>query len=122
MSDGLFSRRKLLDDFLIKGGVAAAAAGIPHLGLYAQESAFTPTGEEVLGPFYKKGAPNVRVLRQPTDPGLPLRVLGKVVDPNGEPLSNATVELWHADFYGLYDLEGFRYRARLQPDRSGSMA
>jgi len=127
MSRRPISRREMLEKTIVRGGLIAAALGTTETNLLAawqeaEAEAIAPTGEEVLGPFYKKGAPNVRVLRQQSDPGFPLRVNGRVVDTRGEPLPNASVELWHADFYGLYDIEGYRFRANLQPGRAGDYA
>ena len=47
-------------------------------------------------------------------------VSGKVLDPSGKPLSGAIIEVWHADTHGVYDLEGYRYRARLIAAGDGS--
>jgi protocatechuate 3,4-dioxygenase beta subunit len=53
------------------------------------------------------------------DPGLPLAVRGTVFDTRGDVLAGAKVEIWQADHHGLYDLDGYRYRATLFADRSG---
>lgn len=37
----------------------------------------------------------------------------------GEPLPGAVIELWHTDHLGHYDLDGYRYRARLPVDAQG---
>jgi protocatechuate 3,4-dioxygenase beta subunit len=79
----------------------------------AGAKAAQPTPREVLGPFYKKGAPDTRILHAPGTPGFPLTVAGKVTNTRGERLPGARVEIWHADHVGLYDLEAYRYRAAL---------
>lgn len=75
--------------------------------------ALKPTPTEVLGPFYKKGAPNTAKLVVPGDSGFPLRVTGKVRNTRGERVPGAHIDVWHADNAGRYDLTGFRYRANL---------
>jgi protocatechuate 3,4-dioxygenase beta subunit len=72
-----------------------------------------------IGPFYKRGAPNNPQLRAPDDPGLPITVSGRVFDTRGDRIQGASVEVWHTDHLGLYDLEGYRYRASLLTDEAG---
>ena len=67
----------------------------------------------ILGPFFKKGAPNQTALRLTGEPGFPLKVTGKVLNTRGEKVPGARIDIWHADHKGLYDLEGFRYRSKL---------
>lgn len=86
----------------------------------AQEK--TPTQWNEIGPFYKKGAPNVAQLRAPGDLGLPLSVTGRVFNVRGEALQGATVEIWQANHQGLYDLDHYHYRAALIADRDGKYA
>lgn len=83
-----------------------------------ETEAAMPTPREVLGPFYKKGAPNTRVLHTAGSPGFPLRVTGMVLNTKGDKLPGARVEVWHADHAGLYDLEAYRYRAGIIVDQS----
>ena len=87
----------------------------------AQEraSAKKATQWNEIGPFYKRQAPNQARLRLEGDPGLPLRVSGAVLGTRGEALAGAKVELWHADHQGLYDLDGYRFRATLAADDEG---
>jgi protocatechuate 3,4-dioxygenase beta subunit len=119
------SRRDMLENCIVKGMLLAGAAATSQSTLLAwwqrsEQSARQPTPAEVLGPFYKKGAPNVRVLRQAGDAGFPLRVSGKVMNTRGEAVPNAAVDFWQTDFYGHYDLKGFKYRAKIRPDEDGS--
>src|SRR5262245_61758258 len=71
----------------------------------------TPWGE--LGPFYKRKAPTNPHLRATGDPGLPIAVSGRVFDTRGEVLQGASLEIWQADHYGIYDLDGYRFRVTL---------
>ena len=82
----------------------------------------TPTAWNELGPFYKKNAPHVAQLRLPSDPGLPMSVSGQVFDTRGNLVEGATLEVWQANDAGLYDLDGYRFRAVLVADRAGKYA
>ena len=105
---------------LVEGGVAIGVALLAPPALGAGAAALELTPENELGPFYKKGAPESANLVVPGDPGLPLVVSGKVLDASGTPLRGAIVEVWHADGRGVYDLEGYRYRARLTAAPDGT--
>ncbi len=98
-------------------GVVTSALGLAPAALaeaIAQTlAARKATPETVLGPFYKRRAPESSLLRAPADPGLPLSVAGTVYGSRGEVVKGATVEVWQADHLGTYDLDGYRYRARL---------
>jgi protocatechuate 3,4-dioxygenase beta subunit len=78
-----------------------------------------PTPWNEVGPFYKRLAPNQALLRNESDAGLPLKVSGAVYGTRGDALSGAQIELWHADHHGLYDLDGYRFRATLTADGKG---
>jgi len=108
------TRRELVEAGLSLG---AALVATPALG-GAERLPLTPENE--LGPFYKRGAPASTNLVVAGDPGLPLVVSGKVLDSSGKPLSGAVLEVWHADSRGVYDLEGYRYRARLTAAPDGT--
>ena len=79
-----------------------------------------PTPWNELGPFYKREAPHVAELRAPGDAGLPLSVTGRVFDTRGKVVEGAKIEIWQANDAGLYDLDGYRYRAALTADKSGA--
>jgi protocatechuate 3,4-dioxygenase beta subunit len=112
------SRRESLLECAALGALRLA----PWLGLTeavgaleAQErkAAKRETQWNEIGPFYKREAPNQAALRVPSDPGLPLAVSGVVFGAGGEALQGAKIEIWHADHHGLYDLDGYRFRAAL---------
>ena len=117
MIDQTLRRREFLEKCIVRGLlVGAAAVSQTHLFAAweeAQAKARKPTPPEVLGPFFKKGAPNKANLRVAREPGLPLRISGKILDTRGEPVHDARVDLWHADYKGIYDVQGYRYRAKL---------
>jgi protocatechuate 3,4-dioxygenase beta subunit len=87
-----------------------------------QHSERKPTPWDELGPFYKKHAPHTAQMRLASDPGLPLAVSGQVFDTRGNVLEGATLEVWQANDAGLYDLDGYRYRAALVADPAGKYA
>jgi protocatechuate 3,4-dioxygenase beta subunit len=94
-------------------------AEVLHAWLGAQAER-QPTAHVEMGPFYKKRAPITTTLRSAADPGLPLTVSGRVITVHGEPVSGAKVEVWQADHGGLYDLEGYRFRAAFISPASGA--
>jgi protocatechuate 3,4-dioxygenase beta subunit len=120
-----WSRREILQESLA-GGVLIATAGwaevdILHAWMEAQTRR-PPTPQAEMGPFYKKRAPSNTMLRSAADAGLPLAVAGRVMTTNGDSVPNATVEIWQADHGGLYDLDGYRFRASIKPPASGAYA
>jgi protocatechuate 3,4-dioxygenase beta subunit len=123
MGDGTLSRRDLIQKCLAMGALVLAP-GVSVADALAwverdQQAAMSPTPWNELGPFYKRNAPSVATLRAPGDAGMPLSVAGRVFDTRGEALEGATLEIWQADDAGLYDLDGYRYRAALVADRAG---
>ncbi len=112
-----FTRRAVLENCIVRGGIVA---GVPMsanqlLALWqdGERSARKPTPSEVLGPFFKKGAPNTAVLRQAGDPGFALRVSGKVYNTRGDAVEGARIDMWQTNHAGRYDVVGYRYRAKL---------
>ncbi len=64
------SRRETIEEYIVRSALVAGVVGISQTNLLARwqeatREAMTATRPEVLGPFFKRGAPNVRVLRQP---------------------------------------------------------
>lgn len=78
-----------------------------------------PTPSNDLGPFYKRGAPHRKVMRTPGDPGLPLKISGKVFSEKGYELPDATLEIWQTNAGGIYDTVGDHYRAALIANPKG---
>ena len=84
------------------------------------------TETTVLGPFYVQGPPE-RAHGDNISEGIagePLFVSGSVAGPEGRPLANATVDVWHSDDDGYYDLQQdglpeAAMRARLRTDSQG---
>jgi catechol 1,2-dioxygenase len=65
-----------------------------------------PTSANLLGPFWRAGAPVMRggdsIVRSPTE-GPPLFFSGTVTDTDGKPVAGAEVDVWHASPAGLYE-------------------
>jgi hypothetical protein len=117
------SRREILQRCAALGLLVAGpsfGASVADVFAEGERGARQPTPPNALGPFYRRGAPVAQDLRGAADPGLPLLVVGAVFDTRGEPRPDATVEVWQADHFGHYDIEGYRYRATFGPDAKGA--
>jgi protocatechuate 3,4-dioxygenase beta subunit len=118
----MLTRRDLLAKAIVLGAVSAGDL-LPWQIAEAWDAServqrtVTPPAE--LGPFYKRNAPTSVRLATPADAGLPLRVTGQVFDTRGDALPNATIEIWHADHAGHYDLRGYRFRSALTAGPDG---
>lgn len=84
----------------------------------------------LLGPFWRAGAPRMRngesIVRSPT-PGLPLFFTGRVVDLDGNPVAGAEIDVWHASTKGLYENQDptqaeWNLRGRFTSDAHGIFA
>jgi len=120
------TRREMLEQCIVRGwlvaGVPMAATQLLAFWQEGEKKALKPTPSEVLGPFFKKDAPNNSTMRKPGDAGFPLRVSGKVYNTRGDVVEGARVDLWQADHAGKYDVVGFRYRAKLVVPAGGDYA
>jgi len=85
----------------------------------SRAAGLAPTTETGIGVWYAPGAPAVRELWSPGDSGERLVLRVRVLDSEGAPITNALVELWHADGTGMVHAE--RYRARLSTGNDGSL-
>ncbi len=81
-----------------------------------------PTTTDILGPFYRPGAPlRTELIRQGTK-GQLLHFSGTVFAKDGKtPLKNSLVEIWHCDENGVYDntSDEYIYRAAFQTGSDG---
>jgi catechol 1,2-dioxygenase len=87
----------------------------------------TETSQSLLGPFWRLNSPRVEnggsIVRSET-PGPPLFVRGRVVDPNGEPVAGAEVDVWHSSPVGFYENQDpgqadMNLRGKLTTDAQG---
>lgn len=103
---------------------AAGLAGVPSA--FGQEALRRETAEDALGPFYPLSLPK----DQDFDLGLIaghkaralgqlLYVSGRVVNPRGEPIANALLEVWQANAAGRYTHPGDTSKAPLDPNFQG---
>ena len=77
----------------------------------------TPYVEE--GPYYKPGSPERIAIARKGTPGTKLIVQGRVLDKDGNPISRAWIDFWHADGKGNYDNDGFNLRGHQYTDENG---
>jgi catechol 1,2-dioxygenase len=107
-----------------------AAAG-PDDGVPPQRvGPWTATEDNILGPFYRPGAPYRAKITPPREPGDVLVIHGRVwgLDTR-RPLAGAVLDIWQANADGRYDNDDprrppakgvYRNRARLVADETGS--
>jgi len=93
------------------------ATALPAAIAPAKPQAQTPALTE--GPFFKANSPQRNDLREPNTAGETLIVTGRVLDPQGQPIANAKVDIWHDDEKGVYDNIGYRYRGYVLTNANG---
>jgi catechol 1,2-dioxygenase len=71
------------------------------------------TESTVLGPFHVAGAPSLEMGADLSKDGKgdPLWVSGRVIDPNGNPIAGALLDVWQTSSDGFYDIQD-----RTQPE------
>lgn len=114
-------------NFLFKTGAAMLALTLPIKNNYAfrpdgqAADACIPTTTDILGPYYRAGAPFRSNLVVPGDPGAILNYKGKITDEECRPLSNAIVDVWQANSDAEYDgtSADFNYRGRFETGANG---
>ena len=80
-----------------------------------------PTTTDILGPFYRPGAPFKTDLVQPGTKGEIMHFNGTVFGKDGKALKNALVEIWHCDENGVYDntSDNYVYRSSFKTAADG---
>jgi protocatechuate 3,4-dioxygenase beta subunit len=81
------------------------------------------TTTDILGPFYRPGAPVRSDLRIKNTAGQLVVLSGQIKHKDCKtPLKNACVEIWHCDGSGVYDNDSpdFKYRAKTYCDEAGN--
>lgn len=109
------NRREMLERCIHYGGLLLAAPMTVTQAAAALTAPLQPTPAAVLGPAYRRLAPERALLRQAGDSGLPLQIAGRLFSQDGSALHDAVIEYWQADGAGEYDMEGDRYRTTLKP-------
>lgn len=104
-------------EFLGAAGSLAAAA---LLGAQEGSKALAPTESNIEGPYYRKDAPFRAKLAEGLK-GDALVISGRVLSPDGKPLRNAVVDVWHASAQGEYDNDSAKFllRGRIRTDQDG---
>ncbi|HLP36896.1 hypothetical protein [Lacibacter sp.] len=85
----------------------------------------TPTTTDILGPFYRPGAPLRTNLRLPGSNGAPIVLKGIIFKEDGKtPVNNAFVEIWHCDEHEVYDnaSDDYNYRGAQKTKADGKYA
>ena len=111
------SRRRILCGATALAGMPQALAGEPLRHV---------TAEDALGPFYPLRLPRDQDFDLSLVAGHKARALGqllyvggRVVNPRGEPIANAVLEVWQANAAGRYAHPGDNGSAPLDPDVQG---
>lgn len=104
------------------GSMAPDASTEP--GVDGGNQACLPTTSDVLGPYYRNGAPSRMTIASATEPGERLRLDGMVVGPDCAPIAGAILDIWQADKDGTYyepnGGEPYRLRGKLQSAADGT--
>lgn len=85
----------------------------------------TPTTTDILGPFYRPGAPMRTNLRLPDTKATTLVFKGTIFKEDGRtPIQNALVEIWHCDENQVYDntSDDYNYRGGQKTKKNGAYA
>ena len=106
-------------------GVGALALTAPLRHVLAKP-VLPPTPEQTRGPFY----PVMRPLEDDADlttlngatgraQGQVIHLVGRVLNPSGQPIRGAKIEIWQANTHGRYDHPGDINQAPLDPNFQG---
>lgn len=83
----------------------------------------TPTTTDILGPFYRPGAPMRSVIVPPNSKGSPMVLSGTIFKEDGKaPLNNALVEVWQCDENEYYDnaSDNYLFRGAVKTEKNGT--
>lgn len=108
--------------------LAADVLGISSLvGALNDCTVESQTASALLGPFWRKGVPDLPLgatIAGAGTPGRPVHVSGQVTTPDGSPVAGALVDVWQADPRGMYDnqipdLTTMNLRGQFRTDAQG---
>ena len=115
-------QRRIFIRNTVLSAVAVSTSGfITFNGQFYEGDCETTT--DILGPFYRPGAPVRSNMRIQNIPGRLIILNGQIMHKDCKtPLNNAVVELWHCDENGVYDNASadFKYRAKTYSDKNGN--
>lgn len=101
MLDWSISRRVFL-----RSSALMLGSGLLAVPAFAAKPGCRPTDAEVLGPFYRFGAPFNAILAGADEPGERLLLSGTVFSGDCRtPLPGALIEVWQANHQGVYDTQ-----------------
>ena len=101
---------------LIIGGLSAPFAG----SVFSQPlTCGNQTERQTAGPFFKPDSPRRADLLEKGTTAPVLVIGGLVLSAQCKPVAHALVDFWHADEFGEYDNNGFRYRGHQFTDGQG---
>ena len=114
-------RRKFIKD----SGIVAVGMGVFGHIRWNQDhfTGDTPTTTDILGPFYRPGAPFRKDLNPPGFKGSMLHLSGTLFKEDGKtPMNNCLIEIWQCREDGLYDniSDEFLYRASQKTGKDGN--
>ena len=121
-SVGQLTRREIMR---MSAALAGTGVFLPGSAAFAQQI-LRRTPNQILGPFYplRPLDQNADLTRVPGRPGRAegqvLNVMGRVLNVKGEPVRNATVEVWQANAHGRYTHPSDPNPAPLDPNFEGS--
>lgn len=114
-------RRIFIKNTMLSAVAVSASGFVTFNGKFYEGDCETTT--DILGPFYRPGAPVRSDMRIPNTPGQLIVLSGQIKHKDCKtPLKDAVVELWHCDGNGVYDNDSddFKYRARTYSDKNGN--
>jgi protocatechuate 3,4-dioxygenase beta subunit len=83
----------------------------------------SPTTTDILGPFYRPGAPMRSNIVPSGSQGIPMNLVGTIFKEDGRtPVSNAMIEIWQCDEKEYYDniSDEYLFRGALKTDVDGA--
>lgn len=112
--------------FIKYSGLSAFAVSMPGktiLGADGNTITECATSTDLLGPFFRHGAPTRNDISYAFEGGeIPLKVIGQVFGADcNTPLPKVWIDVWHCDHNKDYnmDREDYRCRGRFQTDENG---
>ena len=102
--------------------LATSVSGFTKVNAKGQLIGGCPTTSDVLGPYFREGAPSRNDLNYEKRKGKPLKVIGQLFASDCETsISNKIIEVWHCDHKMDYDMKSsdFKCRAKVQTDEKG---
>jgi len=112
-------------EFILLSDVLGITMVVDTLAADVPDGALEPS---VLGPFYRAGAPvepnGADIARGEDSDGEPTHVFGRVLDPHGDPVGGAELDVWGTNANGLYenvdpDQPDYNLRGRFYTDEQG---